>query len=846
MAFDLKSAQSVDKMHVMANFDFRATPDLDIHDRFSNEDSQIPAHLSKIALVRWVNLAFKQYHSVFALSRLPLANAAVIAPALVLDPVSPTADERGQALRLVLRWAVTQLAPGPIPYPLGDYRPLDDPTWRDPLWWRYNILTYRYLNPLHPDDFIDGGRFTETLLSLTGIPTADTFFQERNRAIREVAERLRQQMGDGAANETLRQMALDEIYRPLQANPAAHALLGIATTFDDVFPRQLLLQMAHNEHLTGVEAALAYLCSQRFLLTGDNGAALWISPILRGYVYTHQTVADRQRRHRQVARYFEEQGEPLAAAVHCQRAGQWPQAAEILLAASESLITELQLEELREALLKFRAETLSPGQWREIQIVLVDLYRRTGQRQEALTACRRALKGINEPRHQARLYRRLGKLYEMHNQLHALAYYQQAAERFTADDTEFLDLLKDRAWLYILRKEWHKAQNDLSLALAHAGQDAVEARADIYDALASLHRHQKQYEPALTYAQQALVLREETGDLLRVAKGLGNLGLLYQETHDYHNAIAAHEEAMSVYQRLGNQELTATALLNIGMAYHLDGRLSLAIDSYNRSLALCQQIGYPLVEVKARSNLAEAWAQRGVRPEAERHWQAGYTLSIRSGFEDQIQYFEDLRQAFPILTGVEARPAALDSETTTASLLVLDAEAQAALSRAEREGRVTTRDLMEETGVSKATATRRLTDMVDGGYLLRHGQGRGTYYTLPPTDTAGLASPDLARRREFAGDETPGDLEGLRHDLLSLSGRLHEVYRVDALGIVTAQQPRQHLRAHFYEMPTVEQFFELEAFLSEQAGCAIDLKPVSSLANQTESILWFWHPTEMA
>jgi hypothetical protein len=327
-------------------------------------------------------------------------------------------------------------------------------------------------------------------------------------------------MIDRSANETLRQMALDEIYRPLQVNSTAHALLGIATTFDDVFPRSLLLHMAEDEHLAGVEAALGYLCTQRFLLTGDDGASLWISPVLRNYVYTRQTPAARQRRHRQVARFYEEQDEPLTAAKHRQRAGQWSQAAQILLTASEYLINELQLDELREALLKFQAESLSPREWREIQIVLVDLFWRTGQREQALVTCRRALKGIDDPKHQARLYRRLGKFYEMHNQLHALAYYQQAAERFTTTDPEFLELLKDRAWLYILRKEWTKAQDDLSLALAHAPKEAVEARSDIYDALASLHRHQQQYDQALAYAHQALVLREETGDLLRVAKAI--------------------------------------------------------------------------------------------------------------------------------------------------------------------------------------------------------------------------------------------------------------------------------------------------------------------------------------
>ena len=90
-----------------------------------------------------VNEAFKQYQSVLALSRSPLAASDLVAPALVLDEVTPMAEERGRGLRIVLQWAVAQLAPAAPHYPLGEARPLDDPTWRDPRWWRYNILRHR-------------------------------------------------------------------------------------------------------------------------------------------------------------------------------------------------------------------------------------------------------------------------------------------------------------------------------------------------------------------------------------------------------------------------------------------------------------------------------------------------------------------------------------------------------------------------------------------------------------------------------------------------------------------------------------------------------------------------------
>lgn len=803
----------------MHNLELQSTPELQNEppaDEFLEDIIDVTWSTNRLAqasLVRWVNLAFKHYHSILSLSRLPLANSPLIAPALVLDPVSPTADERGRAVRLLLRWAVAQLAPGVVRYPLESERPFDDPTWRDPQWWRYNILRHRYLEPLHPDEFIDGGRFTETILALTGIPSADTFFQERNRAMREVAERLRQQLTDKGEDRALQQMALDATYQPLRARPTALALLGIASTFDDVFPRALLLTLANEEHLTDAESALGYLTTQRFLLTGDEGAALWISPVLRGYVYSHQERREQQRRHRQVARYYEEQDEALSAAEHWQLAGEWSRAAEILLAESDALVNELQLDELREALSRFRIEHLPAVTWREIQILLADLWARAGQRDEALQACRRALKDAEDAADQARVYRRMGKLYEMHNQMHALTYYQQAAERFTASEPEFVQMLKDRAWLYIMRKEWDKAERDLNLALHHAPADAVESRADIYDALAGLHRHQQRYDQALAQAQRALALREESGDLLRIAKGLGNLGLLYQAMHDYAHAIAAHQEAMTVYQKLGNLELTATALLNIGMTFHLDGHLQEAVKHYQQCLNLCQEIGYPLVEVKVRSNLAEVHAQLNQPAAARRHWQAGYALSLQAGFEDQTSYFVRLSESIPSLTDLIERPAAAEAAQRPTVTAALPPEAQAALLLAERQGQVTPRTLMDETGVSKATATRRLAELADDGYLTRVGQGRGTYYILSSS-------------RPEAGTVATSAETSLLTQLAPSLDFLRRAYTVDHIDIEPSALAPVVLHVHFEQEPTFRQFIDLQQHLADTLKRPIHVEAV--------------------
>ena len=741
-------------------------------------------------------------------------------PCWCWDNVSPSADGRGRALRLVLQWAAEQLAPETAVYSLGTYRPYEDPTWQDPRWWRYNIVRHRYLEPIHPDNFVEAGRFTETLLALTGIPSIDTFFDERNRAMREMAHTLRQQLLHGHHDEILHQLALQKAFRPLQAQPTAWAVLAIAATFNEAFARSLLLDMAAQERLNDVERALAYLVHNRFIMMEDESNTLWLSPILQNYVYQQQTRSKLRRRHQLIARHYVAQRDSLKAAYHWQKAEQWPKAATLLLADAVQLVNELQIPELREALLTFKANQLDQAQWREVQITLSDLYYGNGQYEEALAACRRALKVTEEAAHQARVYRRMGKLYEKQNQRHALAYYQQAAERFSPADSELVDMLKDRGWLYILREEWALAETDLQEALAYAPMAATRARADILEALASLHRKQKRFDTAVAYAQQALALREEAGNLPRLADSFLNLGILYAAMDDYEHALAAYKEALQTYEKQNNQERIATALMNMGMAYHLDGRLSQAVDFYGRGLQLCQQVSLPHTEAKAHYNLAEAWAAMGRSSEARTYWQQGYKLSCQAQFDDQIAHFLKLRQETPILRDLvvptisETKPLSSDAKISPQ----LDPDEQAIITLVHQEGRATARQLMRVNDISKATATRKLAGLVGRGILEKRGKGRGTHYVLRVVKEIGESGetavmPDWTQLTQLVQQYKPV---------------WQRQFSLNRLGIIghTPDQAANILNfvADFTRLPDLRAFFELEEELAQIVNHPVDLK----------------------
>ena len=775
-------------------------------------------NLNERAFAQAVNSAFRQYQSLLALAHSPLAESALLKPLLVMDDVSPSAEERGRALRLLLSWAVEQLAPETSAFPIGSYRDWDDPTWRDPLWWGYNILRHRYLEPLHPDDFVEGGRYTETLLSLTGIPSEATYFDERNRAIRDVAQRLQLQIHSGSANGTLRLRALKAVLQPLQKEAAAQATLAIAATFRGVFARDWLIELAVAEHIDRPKQIVAWLVEQRYLRTASNTGELWLSSVLREHLYAQQAGGHLRQRHQRIAQKAVAVRQPLVSAFHSFQAEQYEQAATLLL-DNVGRVDELDLESLRVEFGRFRPHHLPADLWCQLLITLSDLHVQAGEPQQARAACRRALAATDDTVHAGRIFRRLGKLHETDQQQQALTYYEEALARLPSSHPEYVDTLKDRGWLYILRRAWASAESDLQRARQLAPDDNLRQQADINDALSHWYSNQGKHEQAVTYGKQALTQRELLGDTLRTARSLHNLAFIWVKMGQFEQAVASFQEALTTFQRLRDAASVAAIQVSLGTTFHFMGKLTQAVTCYNDGLALARQAALPLLEVKAHGNLAEGLAELGHYDAARHHFKRGLALAELHGFADQTAYFAGLQKQLPVLQ-IEVDEAIISAvsqnDASSYSTSSRQAESQPsdpieqlALDLAAKLGRITAKQLMAEGAISKATATRRLSSLVEQGLLLRQGQKRGTYYVLSQHVAGGNSAESSA----------------LNSRLQTILPYLKEHHQVEQATFVQAARPSARLALAFTQTPNLAQFFQLEALLSQHLNAPIDLIP---------------------
>jgi tetratricopeptide (TPR) repeat protein len=167
----------------------------------------------------------------------------------------------------------------------------------------------------------------------------------------------------------------------------------------------------------------------------------------------------------------------------------------------------------------------------------------------------------------------------------------------------------------------------------------------------------------------------------------------------------------------------------MGMALHLAGRPAEALPYYRVSLQAFADLDLPLGRTQAYYNLAEALLTLGQINEARDCWRQGHELAQEAGLEGELRWLEQLERENPELHSPPGgERAELSSPLAYPDLLP---EEEIALRIIREEGSVTARRLMEGASISKSTATRRLSRLLDLGLVERTGKGRSVCYLFP-------------------------------------------------------------------------------------------------------------------
>ncbi|MCE9578122.1 MAG: serine/threonine-protein kinase [Deltaproteobacteria bacterium] len=183
-------------------------------------------------------------------------------------------------------------------------------------------------------------------------------------------------------------------------------------------------------------------------------------------------------------------------------------------------------------------------------------------------------------------YHRAGELARAETTL-----YDAARNASVAKD----DVLAAETWISLVGIVGYElARTDDGLTLARAAEAAV-ARVGGHDDLVAKLLHARALATstrdtgaAIPLEEQALAIREKTGDADLIAESVNDLARLHANRGDYAEAEVLHRRALTLREQLlgAQHPLVAESLNNLGVVIYHQGRLDEARPLYERALAM--------------------------------------------------------------------------------------------------------------------------------------------------------------------------------------------------------------------------------------------------------------------
>jgi len=162
----------------------------------------------------------------------------------------------------------------------------------------------------------------------------------------------------------------------------------------------------------------------------------------------------------------------------------------------------------------------------------------------------------------------------------------------------------------------------------------------ILNALAIVHTFQADYDKALEYNFQSLVVRQEEGNKAEISITLNNIGLVYFKLHNYEAALKYYEECLQL-KKEGNITYDLDALyINMGLCYGKLHRYKEARESVEEAFRTCDGRCSETIRISGEYSLGISYFNLGDLTEADKHLNTSLELARRTG--DKLYQGENL------------------------------------------------------------------------------------------------------------------------------------------------------------------------------------------------------------
>lgn len=153
----------------------------------------------------------------------------------------------------------------------------------------------------------------------------------------------------------------------------------------------------------------------------------------------------------------------------------------------------------------------------------------------------------------------------------------------------------------------------------------------ILNALALAHTFKAEYDKALEYNFQSLVLREAEGDKAEISITLNNIGLVYFKLHNYEGALKYYNQSLSLKREVADTVDLHLLYLNLGLCHLQLKKYTEAKDYTLKGLAICGTKCNDEILIMGEFGLGESSYWLGDFADAEKHLNQSLAIARRTG-----------------------------------------------------------------------------------------------------------------------------------------------------------------------------------------------------------------------
>lgn len=153
----------------------------------------------------------------------------------------------------------------------------------------------------------------------------------------------------------------------------------------------------------------------------------------------------------------------------------------------------------------------------------------------------------------------------------------------------------------------------------------------LLNSLAISHTLMAQYDSALKYNFESLIIRETEGNKPDISIALNNIGLIYYKLQDFNKSIEYYNRALVLKREVKDQHDLDRLLINLGLCYNSLNSYQDAKDYFNEALSICKDACSDQIKLESEIGLGISYFNIGDFSEALVHFEKSYEVAKKIG-----------------------------------------------------------------------------------------------------------------------------------------------------------------------------------------------------------------------